>query len=124
MLQRGDEGRTSKPIIRDRIIVSSFRIEGLGDLEIHDKNLCYQGHLVSFEAIRSVRFTATEIQHSVNFIPTGSTFTAELYLILEGGELLQIRQESAFRGKILKTKDGGRLASRWNHLDSNLQPAS
>jgi DnaJ like chaperone protein len=93
-----------KPTVGDRVSMSSFRIEGLRDLEIHDKNLRYRGHLIGFDAIRSVRFTATEIQHSVNFIPTGSTFTSELYLILESGELVQIHQERALRGKTQKRK--------------------
>jgi DnaJ like chaperone protein len=84
--------------------MSPFRIEGLSDLEIYDENLRYREHLIKFDAIRSVRFTATEIQHTVNFIPTGSTFTSELYLILEGGEQVQIRQEHAFRGTTQKKK--------------------
>ena len=84
--------------------MSPFRIEGLSDLEIYDDNLRYRDHLIKFDAIRSVRFTANEIRHSVNFIPTGSTFTSELYLILESGEQVQIRQEHAFRGKTQKRK--------------------
>jgi hypothetical protein len=84
--------------------MSPFRIEGLSNLEIYDDNLRYREHLIKFDAIHSVRFTATEIRHSVNFIPTGSTFTSELYLILESGEQIPIRQERAFRGRTQRTK--------------------
>ena len=71
---------------------------------IYDQNLRYRGDLIGFDAIRSVRFTATEIRHSVNFIPTGTSFTSELDLVLEAGDVVRVRQEHAFRGKTQKKR--------------------
>lgn len=83
--------------------MSPFKIDGLGALEFHDDDFRYRGKSVSFGAIRSIQFTASQTRHSVNFIPIGSTFSSSLCLILDQGNKVNIRQEYGYRAKTQKS---------------------
>lgn len=48
--------------------------------------------------IEHIEFTALVTKHSINLVPTGTTYSADLFLHLNGGARLQIQQESAFLG--------------------------
>ena len=65
-------------------------IEHLENLKIYDDYLLYGEIKIAFGEIRSVQHTATHTRHSINSVPTGSTYEAHLSLILSNGKQVRI----------------------------------
>lgn len=77
----------------------SWQINGLKKLKFYDDYLEYKGQRIDFNNIKSVEFTSTATKHSINFIPTGTSYESILYLILLSGKQVHIKQESRFWGR-------------------------
>lgn len=95
----GDNRKSSKPnnetINNDEPIIE---IKGLSKLKIFDDFLKYKKNVFFFEDIKSIEFTAVAMKRSINFIPTGTDYESNLYLILENDKRIKIKQESSFWG--------------------------
>lgn len=76
----------------------AWQINGLKKLQFYDDYLEYKNQRIDFNNIKSVQFTSTATKHSINFVPTGTSYESVLYLILTNGNRVQIKQESSFWG--------------------------
>ncbi|GEM_PF-1757849 len=77
-----------------------FSLEYLNDLTFKDDDFWYRGQGYRYGEIEHIKYTATATKHSVNYIPTGTTYETYLSLILANGSHIQIQQENSFlRGK-------------------------
>jgi len=59
-------------------------------VEVKDHAIRYRQRDYPIADITSVGYTATKTQHSVNFIPTGTSFDAQCRLFLRNGEVVTI----------------------------------
>ncbi|MCB9981167.1 MAG: TerB family tellurite resistance protein [Rhodospirillales bacterium] len=73
-------------------------LEYLEDLTFYDENFVYKDCDYPYEDILSIKYTATAIKKSVNFVPTGTSYETYLCLHLADGFKLTIDQESSFLG--------------------------
>ncbi len=73
-------------------------LEFLDRLTLFDERFEYDKKSIKYDEIEHIKFTALVTKHSVNFFPTGTSFSADLYLYLKGGTKLQIEQEHVFLG--------------------------
>lgn len=76
-----------------------IQLEHLSSLSFYDDRFVYKDKSYPFDDVAHVKFTATRTQHSVNFIPTGTTFETDLRLVLAGGRTLRITPEGGFLQK-------------------------
>lgn len=82
-----------------------MKIEHLTSLEFLNDDFTYKGKSYGYDQIDAISFEATQIRHSVNFIPTGSSYESNLELHLtNGGGKLRIGQEWAILGKSQKAR--------------------
>ena len=73
-------------------------LEYLDRLTLFDERFEYDGESYDYKSIEHIEFTASVTKHSVNGIPTGTSYAANLVLHLQGRARLHIQQESAFFG--------------------------
>lgn len=74
-------------------------LEYLEDLTFYDENFVYGEDCdYPYKDIFSIKYTATAIKRSVNFVPTGTTYETYLCLHLADGIKLRIDQEKSFLG--------------------------
>ena len=73
-------------------------LEYLDRLTLFNERFEYDGKSHKFSEIEHIEFTALVTKHSVNLVPTGTTYSADLYLHLGGGARLRINQERKFLG--------------------------
>jgi DnaJ like chaperone protein len=73
-------------------------LEFLDRLTLFDERFEYDGKSHNYSEIEHIEFTAVITKHSVNFLPTGTTYSAELFLHLAGGTRLKVEQERVFLG--------------------------
>ncbi len=73
-------------------------LEYLDRLTLFDDRFEYDRKSFKYNEIEHIEFTALVTKHSVNFVPTGTTYSADLFLHLAGGKRLQINQERTFLG--------------------------
>lgn len=71
-------------------------LEYLDRLTLFDDTFTYDGATYAYADITHVQFTAVATKHSVNFIPTGTSYEATLFLELGDGRRLHIKQERPF----------------------------
>lgn len=83
-----------------------MRIDGIEGLEFEDRDFRWRGRSVAYSDIEGVSFTATVTRHSVNGIPTGKSYAAELRLHLDGSTI-EIEPEKGWFGKL---KEEGMIA--------------
>jgi hypothetical protein len=62
-----------------------MKIEHISRLDLEDNTFTYDGSVHRYEDISSIAFTAVETSHSVNSIPTGTTYEARLTIQLSHG---------------------------------------
>ena len=72
------------------------QVEGLKKIKFFEDHIEYKNRKINFEQIKSIKFTSVATKHSINFIPTGTTYESDLYLILKDDKRIQIKQESSF----------------------------
>src|SRR5690242_14244661 len=89
-----------------------MKIENLPQLEFLDDGFSYKGTGFTYEQIKGISFYAVHTRHSVNFVPTGNSYSAELNLHLDG-QNLKIDQEWAYFGSSQKT----RMEALWKAQD-------
>jgi DnaJ like chaperone protein len=65
-------------------------IEGLERLELEDEGFRWDALPRKYEDIVSIRFFAKQTKHSINFVPTGTTYEGELLIDLKGGDRVRI----------------------------------
>jgi len=68
-------------------------IEGLERLELEDEGFRWDGQPYKYEDIVSIRFFAKQTKHSVNFVPTGTTYEGELLVDLRNDDRIRIDHE-------------------------------
>ncbi len=88
----------------------SFGLEYLDSLSFFDNHFVYEDEEIDYDYIRSINYTSIATKHSVNFVPTGTTYETNLYLIFQDGDKLKIQQESSFLR--LKQKDKSQAIMR------------
>jgi len=71
----------------------SFAVKNLSKLTFFDNSFEYSATSYSYSDIRHIKFVLVATKHSTNFIPTGTTYEADLRLELENGKELKILQE-------------------------------
>jgi DnaJ like chaperone protein len=76
-----------------------IRVEHLTSLAFCDDKFIYKDKPYSFDEVAHVKFVAVRTQHSVNFIPTGTTYETDLQLFLANGQVLRIIPDRGFRHK-------------------------
>jgi len=76
-----------------------IQIEHLSSLSFYDDNFVYKNKSYSFDDVVHVKFTATRTQHSVNFVPTGTSFETDLRVVLVAGPVLRITPDRGFLQK-------------------------
>lgn len=75
-----------------------LQLEYLDDLTFYDENFVYKDCDYPYEDVLSIRYTATAIKKSVNFVPTGTSYETYLCIHLADGLKLTIDQEGSFLG--------------------------
>ncbi len=79
---------------------SGLEISYLEDLVFHDDYFFYRGDKYPYKDVEHVQFTATVTKHSVNFVPTGSSYDVQLFIHLRGRSRLHIEhRKGLFRLK-------------------------
>lgn len=73
-------------------------LEYLDRLTLFDERFEYNRKSYKYSEIEHIEFTALVTKHSANLIPTGTTYSANLFLHLNGGARLQIKQERGIWG--------------------------
>ncbi len=71
-------------------------LEYLDKLTLFDDFFEYDGKNYDFKNIEHVEFTAVATKTSVNFVPAGTRYSANLFLHLSDGRRLLINQERVF----------------------------
>jgi hypothetical protein len=71
----------------------SFDVKNLSKLTFFDKSFEYDAASYSYKDIKHIKFFLVATKHSTNFIPTGTTYEADLRLDLQSGKELKILQE-------------------------------
>ncbi len=71
-------------------------LEFLEKLTLYDNEFEYRNKTYNYKDIHHVEFTAVVTKHSVNFIPAGTSYDANLFLHLSSGQRLHIKQERTF----------------------------
>jgi len=71
-------------------------LEHLSSLSFYNDRFQYKGTSYAFDDVEHITFTATKTRHSVNFIPTGTTFETDLRLVLADGRILTITPDRGF----------------------------
>ena len=82
---------TEKPYQQD-----SLKLDSLDKLIFFDNQLEYNNKIYDYKDIKHIEFSATVIKHRVNFVPSGTSYDAKLFLHLEGGDRLHVKQERGF----------------------------
>lgn len=86
-------------------------LEYLEDLTFYDEGFVYGKDCdYPYKDILSIKYTATAIKRSVNFVPTGTTYETYLCLHLADGIKLRIDQEKSFLG--IKEKEKAEAVMR------------
>jgi len=67
-------------------------IEGLEHLRLEDREFHWHNRIYPYEDIASIRFHAQR-KHGFSFVPTGTTFGAELALDMRGGTTIRFELE-------------------------------
>jgi DnaJ like chaperone protein len=89
-----------------------MQIQGVSRLTLEDDHFVYNGIVHAYRNIESIRFVGTITSHTVNGIPSGTTYTADLDLILTDGRKLDILPDTKFlRGLRKQGMDGIQRAS-------------
>jgi hypothetical protein len=81
-----------------------MQLAHLSRLEFLDDGFRYKGETFDYHKIEGISYVAVYTQHSVNFLPAGNSYAAELQLYLAGSRRLNIRQEQAFFGSSQKVR--------------------
>ncbi len=68
-------------------------LEYLDRLTLFDESFEYDGKQYAFASVQHVEYTAVATKHSINFIPTGTSYSTRLVLHLDGERRLHIKQE-------------------------------
>jgi hypothetical protein len=74
-------------------------LEYLGKLTFFDDSFEYDQKSYEYKEIAHIEYTAVQTRHSVNFVPTGTSYSATLFLHLNDGRRLQIKQERVLFGR-------------------------
>jgi DnaJ like chaperone protein len=89
---------------KDKPDQAGWQIQGLKKLYFFDDYIEYKKRRINFNAVHSIQFTSTATKHSINFVPTGTSFESILYLSLKDNSRIQIKQESSFWGGVSEKK--------------------
>lgn len=82
---------------------TGFELEYLEKLVFHDESFFYKGKEYAYEKIQHIVYSATATKHSVNGLPTGTSYETTLQLELSDNHFLSIEQEFSFlRGSAQK----------------------
>ncbi len=73
-------------------------LEYLDDLTFYDEHFVYKDCDYPYEDIVNIKYTATAIKKSVNFVPAGTSYETYLCLYLADGFKLTINKESSLFG--------------------------
>jgi hypothetical protein len=73
-----------------------IKIEHLPDLELGNERFRYCARWYEYRLIDGITFDATHTKHSINGVPTGSSYTSKLILHLANGDTVWIGQEHAY----------------------------
>lgn len=77
-----------------------LEISYLEELIFFDNLFTYRDKKILYKDIKHLEFTATVTKHSVNFIPTGTSYDAQLFVHLRGSSKLHIEhRKGLFRTK-------------------------
>jgi DnaJ like chaperone protein len=87
-------------------------IEGLEDLRIEDDSFAWRGRVNKYEDIESVRFHAQRTKHSVNLIPTWTTYESELTLVMRNSGNICVHHDG--RALFKHGKQRQAMASIWH----------
>lgn len=68
-------------------------IEGLEDLRIEDDSFAWHDQCHKYEEIQSIRFQAKRTKHSINLVPTGTTYESDLTLVMRSSGNVRIRHD-------------------------------
>lgn len=79
-------------------------LEYLSRLTFFDTRFEYLGKFYSYRDIQHIQFTATATKKSVNFVPIGTNYDAQLILLFDDGRKLRVAQEYAFRSQSQKDR--------------------
>lgn len=71
-------------------------LEYLDKLTFFDDTFEYNKKIYDYKNIKNVEFTAVATKHSTNFVHTGTSYDASLFLHFIDGNRLHIKQESSF----------------------------
>lgn len=75
-----------------------LELENLSKLVFYRDFFTYSGASHSYAEIEHINYTAVQTKHSINFVPTGTTYEADLKLELADDRMVIIGQERQFFG--------------------------
>lgn len=81
-----------------------FQLEYLSTLKFCDDNFVYKGQEYPYYDINNIHFKAVATRHSINLIPTGTTYECTLVLGFKDGKKLSIERESGLLSHRSKNK--------------------
>ena len=70
-------------------------IEGLEDLRIEDDSFAWHDRVHRYEDIQSIRVHAKRTKHSINLVPTGTTYESELTLVMRSSSNIRVRHDGS-----------------------------
>ncbi|MBL8551326.1 MAG: TerB family tellurite resistance protein [Hyphomonadaceae bacterium] len=79
-------------------------------VQISDTSMSYRGKSYPLRDVESVVYTATKTSHSVNFIPTGSSFDAKCRVFMDHGQSVTITSGS---GRVFAGDGSKAIAPVW-----------
>lgn len=68
-------------------------IEGLDGLTLDDERFTWDSWSHAYADVQSIRFHAKQTKHSINFVPTGTTYEATLVLEMKSGAHIHISHD-------------------------------
>jgi len=74
----------------------AIQLEHISSLVFHEDSFVFEEKPYSFDEVVHVKFTASKTQHSINFIPTGTSFETDLRVLLSDGKSLRIKADRGF----------------------------
>ena len=71
----------------------SLKLDNLDKLVFSNNQFEYSNKIYDYKDIKHIEFLAAVVKHRVNFVPSGTSYDAKLFLHLEDGSRLHIKQE-------------------------------
>ena len=81
-----------------------IELEYLDHLGFGNTEFEYRGKRYPYVQIEKIKYSATSTKHSINLIPTGTTYEVDLKLVMGENIVLAIKPESSFMGHRSKTR--------------------